>query len=173
MFPFKSDFNRANLILKITCFTWIFTKLFSYNLWHAQRLFPLIPPFHFLDDVPNFIHLTLFFLALSGIAFIGLFPKNKIILGLTILLEIASCLLDQNRWQPWEYQYLLTLLFYFFYLENPKQFINYFSFLMLVTYIYSGLHKLNGGFLNLVWEKMILLRFFGLENHQIQGNILH
>lgn len=173
MFQFKSDFYKTNLILKTTAVFWVFTKLFSYNLWHSERLFPLIPPFYFLENVPNLVHLILFFSALVGIAFVGFFPKNKFILGLTILIEIGSCSLDQNRWQPWEYQYLLTFLFHFFYFKNEKQFINYFSFLMIVIYFNSGLHKLNGSFLYVVWEKMILIKFFGFDVQAIQNIYLH
>ena len=173
MFQFKSDSDKTNLILKFTSVFWIFTKLFSYNLWHSERLFPLIPPFDFLENIPNFIHLSLFFFALAGIAFVGFFPKNKFILGITIIIEISSCLLDQNRWQPWEYQYLLTFLFHFFYFKNQKQSINYFSFLLIVLYLNSGLHKLNGSFLYVVWEKMILIKFLGLNFNQINNTYIH
>jgi hypothetical protein len=82
-------------------------------------------------------------------------------------------LLDQSRWQPWEYQYLLTFLFFFFYNNNPKQFINYFSFLLIAIYFNSGLHKIGGGFLYKVWNEMILVRFFGFEVNQIQHIFIH
>lgn len=118
MFTLQFDLSKTNLIVKVTAFFWIFAKIFSYNLWHTERLFPLIPPFHFLENIPNFVHLTLFYLAIVGITITGFFSKNKLILGLTILVEIASCLLDQGRWQPWEYQYLLTFLFFFFYRDK-------------------------------------------------------
>lgn len=173
MIHFKSDTAKTLLILRITCVFWIFTKLFSYNLWHSNRLFPLVPPFDFLENVPNFIHLTLFYLALAGIAVVGIFPKQKTILAVTIVIEIASCLLDQNRWQPWEYQYLLTYSFYFFYHKNHKQFLTYFSFLLIVIYLNSGLHKLTGGFLYTVWEKMMLIEFFGFEHNQIKNLYIH
>lgn len=173
MFQFKSDQYKNNLILKFTAVFWIFTKLFSYNLWHSERIFPLVPPFEFLENIPNYIHLALFFSALAGIAFVGFFQKNKFILGITIIVEVASCLLDQNRWQPWEYQYLLTFLFHFFYFKNQKQFVNYFSFLLIVIYLNSGLHKLNGSFLYVVWEQMILIKFFGFNSNQISNTFCH
>ncbi len=146
MFQLKSEDSTTILIIRITSAFWIFTKLFSYKVWHTDRLFPVIPPFEFLENIPNFVHLGLFFIALSGITIVGIFPKHKIFLGCTIIVEITSCLLYQNRWQPWEYQFLRTFLFFFFYNKNPKQFLNYFSFLIIATYFFSGLHKLNGGF---------------------------
>lgn len=173
MFQLKSEDSKTNLILRITCVFWIFTKLFSYNVWHTDRLFPVIPPFNFLEDVPNFVHLSLFFVALCGMAVVAVFPKNRAVLGLTIVVELMSCLLDQSRWQPWEYQYLLTFLFFFFYHHNRKQFSNYFAFLLVVTYFFSGLHKLNGGFLYSVWEKMILIRFLNFDPNQIQNIFVH
>ncbi|WP_318640509.1 hypothetical protein [Flavobacterium ardleyense] len=147
MFQLKSEDSTTILIIRITSAFWIFTKLFSYKVWHTDRLFPVIPPFEFLENIPNSVHLALFFIALSGIALVGIFPKSKVILVATTAVEFSSCLLDQSRWQPWEYQYLLTFIFFFFYNKNPKQFLNYFSFLIIATYFFSGLHKLNGGFL--------------------------
>jgi hypothetical protein len=52
--------DKKRLVIVLTCWVWIFTKLLSYNLWHSDRLFPLVPPFEFLDDIPNVIHLGLF-----------------------------------------------------------------------------------------------------------------
>ena len=173
MFEFKTDASKTNLILKITCVFWIFTKLFCYNLWHTDRLFPVVPPFDFLENIPNYIHLTLFYFALAGIAFVGFFPKNKFVLGFTIVVEITSFILDQSRWQPWEYQYILTFLFFFFYHKNPKQFINYFSFLLAIIYLNSGLHKLTGGFLYTVWEGMMLREFFGFDKSLIRNIYVH
>ena len=173
MFQLKSEDSTTILIIRITSAFWIFTKLFSYKVWHIDRLFPVIPPFEFLENIPNSVHLTLFFIALSGMALVGIFPKSKVILVATIAVEFSSCLLDQSRWQPWEYQYLLTFLLFFFYHKNQKQFLNYFSFLIVATYFFSGLHKLNGGFLYTVWEKMILIRFCGFEPNQIQNIVVH
>jgi hypothetical protein len=173
MFQFKSDTDKSLLLLRITCAFWIFTKLFSFNLWHADRLFPVVPPFEFLENVPNIIHLALFYLALAGIALVGIFPKQKVILGITIAVELVSCLLDQSRWQPWEYQFLLTYSFFFFYHKKPKQFLTYFSFLLIVIYFQSGLHKLCGAFLYSVWEQMVLIKFFGFETHQVRNIFVH
>lgn len=99
-------------------------------------------------------------------------PINKKIIGLTILVEFISCLLDQTRWQPYEYHCLLIYCFYFF-LKEQKSFINCFVFLMIATYAYSGLHKLNGGFLFYIWEKSILLKFLGFRMDQIQNTFVH
>ncbi len=103
--------------------------------------------------------------------FLGLIffkPLSKTLIAFFILFEILSCLLDYNRWQPWEYQYLLT--FYIFLFSNNKtQIIKLISILICFTYIFSGLHKLNGGFIYLIWESMILgkLLHFNFDSHNI------
>lgn len=172
-FDIKNIFqDKRQVIVQITCLFWIFTKFFSYNLWHADRLYPLVPPFEFLDGIPNFVHLGLFWVAIIGMALI-IFKSNKYLILFTLLVEFCSCMLDQNRWQPYEYQYFITLVFFFCYRNNSKQFINYFSFLIAVIYLHSGLHKLTGAFLYSVWENMILHRFFGLEHHEINNLLIH
>jgi len=164
--------DKRQVIVQITCLFWIFTKFFSYNLWHADRLYPLVPPFHFLDNVPNFIHLGLFWMAILGLSLI-IFKPNKYLIFFTLVVEFCSCLLDQNRWQPYEYQFFITLLFLFCYRNNYKQFINYFSFLLAIIYLNSGLHKLSGAFLYNIWERIILHNFFGFKYETINNIFIH
>lgn len=173
MFKRFIDSRQQILIVWITCIFWIFSKCFSYKLWHKDRLFPLSPPFDFLEGIPQEIHLLLLFTSIAGITLIAFFPKNKWVLGITIIVDLLSCLLDQNRWHPIEYQCLLTAVFLFFYRDNAKQFLNYMAFLVCIVYINSGLHKLNGGFLFHVWENMILERLFGFEQHQVRSLWVH
>lgn len=46
---------------------------------------------------------------------------------------------------------------------------NALGIILASTYIFSGLHKLNGGFLYSIWEQMILKKFFGFK---ISKNII-
>ena len=92
---------------------------------------------------------------------------------ITLLIEFCSCSLDQNRWQPYEYQYFIILFFLYCYRKNAKQFINYFAFLIIVIYFFSGLHKFSGSFLYTVWENLILLHFFGLDHKTIDNIFIH
>ena len=169
----KKYIQKKQVIVIITCFFWIFTKLFSFKLWHADRLYPLVPPFRFLENIPNYIHLGLFWSALFGLFLIAFNQKNKVLIAITLTIEFCSCLLDQNRWQPYQYQYFITILFLLCYQKNSKQFLNYFSFLIIIIYINSGLHKFTGAFLYSVWETMILHRFFGLEKASIDSLFIH
>ncbi|HEU4496761.1 MAG TPA: hypothetical protein VFR70_06890 [Flavobacterium sp.] len=164
--------DKRQAIIQITCLFWISTKLFSYKLWHSDRLFPLVPPFGFLENIPNFIHLGLFWMAVSGLIIIIFKPAGYFIAA-TLLVELCSCLLDQNRWQPYEYQYYISLFFLFCYRKNPKQFLNYFSFLIIATYFFSGLHKFSGSFLYSVWDNLILRRFFRLDHKTASTIFIH
>ena len=54
-----------------------------------------------------------------------------------------------------------------------SKFLNCVSFLIISTYFFSGLHKLNGGFLYTVWEKMILIKFLDFNPIEIQNIFVH
>ena len=160
------------LLLKITCIAWLIAKLYSYKAWITDRNFPIIPTFDFFV-VPSEIHTLLFALSLIGIATLLLFPNKKVLIVALIFVEIFSCLLDQMRWQPWEYQYLITLILFVLSKGNKKQFVVLLTFILGCTYIFSGLHKFSGGFLYNVWDKMVLDRFMKLSIERIQNPFLH
>src|SRR5687768_776838 len=101
--------NRSLLVLKLVLITWAITKGFSYALFTAGRAFPMVPVHESLLQVPAWLHTGLYWLSLSGMLIFLLLPKRW--LGWIILVaELLSCLLDQNRWQPWEYQFLFMLV---------------------------------------------------------------
>lgn len=165
--------KKAKDIIKITSVFWFITKIGSYKLWLSDRIFPLSPIFNFLENIPNFVHLLLLVLFFIGITLVFFIPNNRKIILALIFIEITTCLLDQNRWQPYEYQFILTFALFALYYKNKEQFLNYFAFLVLIIYLNSGLHKINGSFLYSVWENMILHRFLGIEYQDIKDYGLH
>lgn len=76
------------------------------------------------------------------------------------------------RWQPWEYQYLLTLIFFLF-SKDRKQFLSLVGFLIAITYIFSGLHKFSGSFLYSFWDRIILNRLLDLPYSMIKNPFVH
>jgi hypothetical protein len=100
------------LLLKIISLAWIAAKLMSFKVWTSDRIFPILPTFDSIS-LPNEVHLFLYIISLFGMGIIFFVPNKKIIAAVLIL-EITACLLDYMRWQPWEYQYLLTLSFFIF-----------------------------------------------------------
>ena len=165
--------SKELLLIKLTALFWIFAKILSCKLWLTDRLFPIIPPFDFSPNLPNEVHFVIFLVSIFGLVSLVIFTPKKEIVLLVLITELASCLLDQMRWQPWEYQYLLLFLFYLFYKKNTNQFLELLTLLIGLTYIYSGLHKFNGGFLFSVWENMILKNFFHFENYFISKIWVH
>src|ERR1700741_3612108 len=140
-----SPANRNKLLIRITCICWIITKAISYKLWLSDRAFPLVPPCSFLY-VPAFVHLGL--LIISFLLLLSLFisPSNRKIQGCLIVVELLVCLLDQNRWQPWEYG---SIFIVFIFLVNRKREASVAVVLIVMfaaIYFYSGIAKLNHAF---------------------------
>lgn len=168
-----TSYPKEVIVIKITSLAWLVSKCISWKLWLSDRLFPLLPPFEFSPVLPHFVSAFLFATSLLGLCALLFFRPNKIIILGVILLEISSCLLDQMRWQPWEYQYLLTFVLFLLYKSNTKQFLDLIGFILIATYIFSGLHKFNGGFLYTVWDNFILKHILHLSNTLIAQKGLH
>lgn len=89
-------------------------------------------------------------------------------MGCLLAAEIMSCLLDQNRLQPWDYLYMFTLFIFMANAGNQKLATIAFAFILVSTYFYSGLGKLNEGFLQTIWSKMILHLFLKIPAKTVQ-----
>ncbi|MFY0482995.1 hypothetical protein ACI6PS_10325 [Flavobacterium sp. PLA-1-15] len=165
------SYPKEVILIKITCIAWLIAKIISFKVWTIDRYFPVAPVFDFLS-FPNQFHLILYAISLIGIASIFLFPNEKIILIGVIILELFSCSLDYMRWQPWEYQYLLTLVFFLF-AKDRKKFLSLFTFLLAATYVFSGIHKFSGSFLYTFWDKIVLYRLFGLSYSEFMNPLYH
>lgn len=172
-YDYLKNNSKEILLIKLTALFWLFSKIMSRKLWLTDRLFPIIPPFDFSPNLPNEVHFILFLVSIFGLVSIVIFTPKKELVLLVLITELASCFLDQMRWQPWEYQYLLLFLFYIFYKKNTNQLLELVTLLIGLTYIFSGLHKFNGGFLYSVWENMILKKFLNIENYYISKIWIH
>jgi len=155
----QKNITPEQLLLRITCGFWLFTKVFSWKVWVTERLFPLAPVTDYLYNIPAWVHVLLLGSSLLLLAVLVIKPSFKALLPILLISELLSCLLDQNRWQPWEYQFIITV-FIFIINKNNYAHIKYMiAFLLAATYLYSGLQKMNEGFLYVVWDKMILHYF--------------
>ncbi len=143
------------LLLRSTCIAWIITKLICWRLWTTDRLFPLAPPFGFLS-APGFVHQFLFVAGLILMGLVIIWPRHKKLLTAVFLVEIASCLLDQNRWQPWEYQFVFLLFISLVNFTRSRLLMAGYLFVLVSTYFFSGLGKFNTSFIAMIWEKQVL-----------------
>jgi len=164
---FKRNYLSENIyhekeIVFITCLFWLIAKLISWKAWTAYRLFPLVPAFDFLKNLPAAYHLVLFFVSLFCLVILVIKPSVQIAVIL-IVAELLSLIADQNRWQPWEYQYLFIISMFWLKIKKTKQFYLAVMFIIGSVYFYSGVSKLNPGFLYAVWNDMIIHRFLGIK----------
>ena len=162
---YQTDLNQS--ILKVTGLFWLIAKALSWRIWTTYRLYPLAPAFNWLTPVPGFVHLILLILSLLLITSL-LFTESKFSLIALLFVELTSCALDQNRWQPWEYQYLFIIFIFIINQNKPKQIPAIVAFILICTYLYSGCGKLNDGFLQGIWYHMVLRSLFKLS-----ANVAH
>ncbi len=154
-------------MLKATCICWLAAKLAGWRMFTTCRLFPTAPVFDFLNGVPAVVHTALFGLSVLCLVFLAVSAPKKKILALLLTCELISFLLDQNRIQPWDYQYLFTILIFIVFASNKPALISAFIFILASTYLYGGLSKLNNGFLQTIWQRMLLLHFLKLSPHGV------
>lgn len=150
------------LLIRVTCFFWLLTKLLTVNAWLAFRELPTVSFLFFADDAPQWLH-TLFFVVSVITLLASVYRPRKKLLTVFIIAETCSVLLDAIRLQPWEYLFMFIVSFYIFFKSTPVLFYRCLLVLLASTYIFSGLHKINGAFLHNVWDALILRKGFGFK----------
>jgi hypothetical protein len=158
---FKIEADRKLIWLKITiALALSLGFILSWRLWISSRLFPLCPVSDSLPGIPfpfDYIWFVLLLALLLSISYIAC-PRRLILafLALAVLLS----LFDQMRWQPWFYQYIFMLAALGFYAwrkpENKSNRVplNVCRLIIVCTYFWSGLQKLNVNFIREVWPDM-------------------
>src|ERR1700744_3775502 len=157
-----SEENRSNTLLKVACLFWLIAKLMSWRIWTTYRLYPTAPVFNDLSNVSPVIHLILFTISILLITSL-LFKQNRFLPAGLLITEILSCLLDQTRLQPWEYQYIFVAFVFLINFNKQGYIIPALAFIMASTYFYSGCSKFNSGFLQEIWTKSILHSFLKIS----------
>lgn len=161
--------HKDKIILSITSYFWIILKFLTYKLWLSNRVFPTIPPFDSVPIVPNNLHFFLFIVSVFLIFIISQKP-SKILIIIFLFFELTSCSLDQMRWQPWEFQFIL--IFAAFSTLKKQYFLKITTLILLSSYLFSGLHKINNGFLYSIWNQLILKNFFGYSDDLVANKYL-
>lgn len=164
--------NTAALAMRLVCIFWLMSKLIGWKVWIRDRQFPLAPVTDWLNW-PPLMHYVLFVLSLALIVSLIIKPFNKPLLIALLTVDVLSCLADQNRWQPWQYQHLFTVVACIINFKDPKKFIAGIAFIMAATYLYSGIGKFNDGYLVLVWDNIFLKKIFRLNEAAYQHNYIH
>lgn len=152
--------ERLALIKIVTLIGIIASVLLSINLWAGQRWFPKAPIFDFLIGLQSpydYINLGILLVLLA----ISVFARSRTSIILLILFSVYLCMDDQNRLQPWFYNYILILFILLFYkkrVDEPNNYTTVFISLQLLValiYIFSGIQKFNSFFVSDTFSWMI------------------
>jgi uncharacterized membrane protein YphA (DoxX/SURF4 family) len=141
------DTSKRLLYLRVTiALGTIAGMVLSHKLWLSGRFYPLTPVFPFLKPVPSPFDYILFGATLAALAASAITPRLISIFA-TLAVVLAVC--DQSRLQPWFYEYFFLLLGVAFASPNACRLI------VATTYLWSGIQKLNAGFINDVFPWML------------------
>lgn len=147
-----STFDRVNYTRIVVVLGFAAGFVLSHRLWISTRFYPLIPVIPTLRPIPfpfDYISAAVLFLLLSLIALTSR-PRPYIFGFVGLLLFLA--LFDQTRWQPWVYLYLFILLSLGCFswkredIQGQKNVLNICRLIIVATYFYSGLQKMNHRF---------------------------
>ncbi len=149
------------LLIKLTVLSGLFISvLLSLNLWAGQRWFPKVPViegFYGLSAPYDFINLAVLFILL----FVCFFSRSRKPVWCLLLFCLYLCFEDQNRLQPWFFNYLFILFILQFYKQRVDESNNFTSIficlqvLVALIYIYSGIQKFNDFFVKDTFSWMI------------------
>ncbi len=146
--------SQIRIITRITSIACILSMLLSYKLWLGERIFPLTPIIDFLPSVNHPFDIILFCITLLLLVCIALLRNPQKFIIAFIICALLLAILDQNRWQPWFYQYILMLFivaFFNFRCDDTKQqlaIVTIFKLMIASVYFWSGLQKLNPHFIS-------------------------
>ncbi|MBS1638019.1 MAG: hypothetical protein JST26_19050 [Bacteroidetes bacterium] len=142
---------RLELIKYTVLIGLLISVAISYNLWAGQRWFPKAPLFEgWTGMVPPYDYVNLALLLIFIL--LAVFFRSNWSSILLILFSMYLIMDDQNRLQPWFFNYLLivfVLLCYKKRVDDPNNYITVFISLQLLValiYIFSGIQKLNNAF---------------------------
>jgi hypothetical protein len=146
-------------LIKLTVLVGLLASiLLSLNLWAGERYFPKSTLIHDYFGVPapyDYIQLGVLILLII----FSFVIQKKLPSLLLILFSIYLCFDDQNRLQPWFYNYILILFILLFFkhrVDEPNNYTTVFislQILVALIYIFSGIQKMNPEFVpdTFVW----------------------
>ena len=148
-------------LIKLTVLVGLLASIIlSHHLWAGDRWFPkttLIEDYFGVPYPYDFIQLGILIL----LVVFSFSTQKKLPTILLILFSVYMCFDDQNRLQPWFYNYILILfilLFYKYRVDEPNNYTTVFISLQLLValiYIFSGIQKMNSSFVPDTFEWMV------------------
>jgi len=145
--------SQIRIITRITAIACIIGMFLSYKLWLGERMFPLTPLVDFLPSLHHPFDILLFCISIGLLVCIAILRNPQRFIIAFIICALLLAILDQNRWQPWFYQYVLMLFvvsFFNFRCDDTKQqqaIVTIFKLMIAAVYFWSGLQKMNPHFI--------------------------
>jgi hypothetical protein len=165
------DLDRRLAWLRIvTAIALVSGFVLSWRLWISSRLFPFSPVISSLPAIP-FPFDYIWFVGLIGllVAIAVAVQPGRLVMVFLVSAGLLS-LFDQMRWQPWFYQYFFLLAglgicaWKKAAAKTNRTALNSSALIIVSTYFWSGVQKLNATFLSQTWPILSkpALRFFAL-----------
>ena len=146
--------NRIFGVRVVLCLALAAGMLSTLKLWVSARSFPLVPVTDALPPIPYPFDYAIFAALLALLVPIAGAQRPRKYIVCFLALAALLCLGDQLRWRPWFYQYLFMLAALAFYPwgrhipEREQAVLNVFRLIVASVYFYSGLQKVQAGFLS-------------------------
>ncbi|MAN27096.1 MULTISPECIES: hypothetical protein [Mesonia] len=147
--------GRVQAFLLVNNLAFIAGIMFSFKLWITRRNFPVIPLFDFIPEFSTSFNLIPVIVLIALLA-IQIIYKKPFIFLLSILTIGFLLVQDAMRWQPWVYLYTVFIIPFCFKKIKASQVLSFFQIILIGVYFWSGLYKLNSGFTEIIFPKMIL-----------------
>ncbi len=129
----------------------------SWLLWMPQDLYPQVPFFSTLTDLPAILHYFLaggILISLSLVLFLPASKKSsRIFLISFAFFSIASTLLNQHRFQPWMYHLVITACILA--IAPAKHSIRFLRIVVISIYFYSACSKMDAVFPDLTGGRIL------------------
>lgn len=122
------------------CLGMIAALLLSWRLWTGPRFYPPTPALQFFHPLPWPVNLALFAALLVITAWVAVERQPYHAVWVLSAIAAVFAVFDQSRLQPWFYQYVFMML------ALGAGALNTCRLIMVCTYFWSGLQKLNANF---------------------------
>ncbi len=164
---------QQRLLIRSILFFWAVTRATGWGMWLADRSFPMAPPFEWMYAVPAEVHLLSALVTLFFMSWLFQQPERWNTIPYLLLMAAMSDLLDQNRWQPWEYLFATLLLVIYINRRNTNAMVGMIMFVVAALYFYSGVSKFHEGFLYSTWQPMFLKQLPELNTAVQHSALMH
>ncbi len=146
---------QGTITISMTC-----SIVLSWKLWLSSRLFPLAPVATFLPKIPFPVDVVWASALVGLLVSIAVFPRQGMLIFAFLGLAGLLTLWDQTRWQPWFYQYFFMLATIAHCgwgegkMQRQRMALNTCRSIIIFTYVWSGLQKLNASFIQEAWPDL-------------------